>query len=180
MKKRNLFFTYFKSDSLITIIYFFIIILLTYYFRSFFSIVGIYVIIIALLPALSFTYDDLQIRKYFINRNNNQIRSDKAYFKKIKTKDWRVKEGYGQKNKYFFLLNKFLSNVIGSIFVIYIIILLVVSIIMGMYYLWDVITKVELPFIGNLSIWKIIGLIFLASIISSIFFTFKEKLNKKK
>ena len=179
MKKRNLFFTYFKSDSLITIIYFFIIILLTYYFRSFFSIVGIYVIIIALLPALSFTYDDLQIRKYFINRNNNQIRSDKAYFKKIKTKDWRVKEGYGQKNKYFFLLNKFLSNVIGSIFVIYIIILLVVSIIMGMYYLWDVITKVELPFIGNLSIWKIIGLIFLASIISSIYFTFKEKLKNK-
>jgi len=180
MKKKSFLLDIFQLDSLFICIYFLIISLTIYYFRSVFYHGGIYIILIALLPTLSFTNDDLLIRKHFINRNASQIKSDNAHFKKNKTKDWRIKGGYNQKNKYIFLFNRFLKNFISSTFIICTIISLVLLIMMGFSYLVDFINQIELPLIGTLSILKIIGLIFLASIISSIFFIIKERINRKK
>ena len=59
-----------------------------YYFKSFFLEAYSLIILIALLPSISFTKDDLSTRKYYLSRNSEQIKSisnvvgyrDTAYF----------------------------------------------------------------------------------------------------
>tara|TARA_B100001057_G_C22526350_1_gene823998 strand:- start:293 stop:571 length:279 start_codon:yes stop_codon:yes gene_type:complete len=64
---------------------------------------------IAALPTLSFTKDDLDVWNYYHNRTPKIIKLEKKLFGKL---DWRKEEGFNEKNKYFFLLKRFVYNLL--------------------------------------------------------------------
>ena len=133
MKKPLLVFV--ESDNVFMFFSYLIVGSSFYYFRSFYLDVGIYIVLFALLPTLSYTHSDLSIRKHFISRTKSQIDFDQSYFKKSKKKEWRIKDGYSQKNINIFLINRFVRNLINWCLVICLLISLVLLIISGYNYL---------------------------------------------
>ena len=97
------------SDKIIIYSVYSLIFISIYFFRSFyFDIKGILIIfVLAILPTLSFTKDDLYVWNDYHNRTQKRVKLEKKLFGKL---DWRKEEGYNEKNKYIFLIKRFVIN----------------------------------------------------------------------
>jgi hypothetical protein len=164
----------------IKFLFYFVAIASMYYFKSFF--LGAYslIILIALLPSISFTKDDLTTRKYYLSRNSDQIKREKLMFKKQKIKDWRIAEGFGQKNIYFFLIITFIKNFVSWFVTIYFILAMCFVILGSFISLNNILGRLNAPYFGSLSILKIIGILVLVSMLSGSIVIISEWLKKNR
>lgn len=99
------------SDKIIIYCIYLLIFISIYFFRSFyFDIKGLLIVFgIAALPTLSFTKSDLDAWNYYHSRTPKRIKLEKKLFGKL---DSRKEEGFNEKNKYFFLLKRFVYNLL--------------------------------------------------------------------
>jgi len=99
-----------QQDKVFMFFWYLIVFISVLYYRSFYLDSFIYLILIATLPTLSFTFDsDISVWKSLQNRTPEQIKAEKKIYNKYGG-DWRIKEGYDIKNKYIFLIIRFIKN----------------------------------------------------------------------
>ena len=107
-----------QQDKVFMFFWYLIVFISVLYYRSFYLDSFIYLILIATLPTLSYTFDsDLSVWKSLQNRTPEQIKAEKKYYNKYEG-DWRIKEGYDVKNKYIFLIIRFIKNLFTCLFII--------------------------------------------------------------
>jgi len=107
-----------QQDKIFMFFWYLIVFISVLYYRSFYLDTFIYLILIATLPTLSYTFDsDLSVWKSLQNRTSEQIEAEKKIYNKYEG-DWRIKEGYDVKNKYIFLITRFIKNLLNWLFVL--------------------------------------------------------------
>ena len=107
-----------QQDKVFMFFWYLIVFISVLYYRSFYLDSFIYLILIATLPTLSYTFDsDLSVWKSLQNRTSEQIEAEKKIYNQYEG-DWRIKEGYGVKNKYIFLIIRFIKNLLNWLFVL--------------------------------------------------------------
>ena len=107
-----------QQDKIFMFFWYLIVFISVLYYRSFYLDTFIYLILIATLPTLSYTFDsDLSVWKSLQNRTSEQIEAEKKIYNQYEG-DWRIKEGYGVKNKYIFLIIRFIKNLLNWLFVL--------------------------------------------------------------
>ena len=107
-----------QQDKVFMFFWFLIEFISVLYYRSFYLDSFIYLILIATLPTLSLTFDsDISVWKSLQNRTPEQIKAEKKYYNKYEG-DWRIKEGYDVKNKYIFLIIRFIKNLFTCLLII--------------------------------------------------------------
>jgi|TARA_B110000037_G_C17100478_1_gene497757 hypothetical protein len=107
-----------QQDKVFMFFWYLIVFISILYYRSFYLDSFIYLILIATLPTLSLTFDsDISVWKSLQNRTSEQIKAEKKYYNKYEG-DWRIKEGYDVKNKYIFLIIRFIKNLFTCLFII--------------------------------------------------------------
>ena len=107
-----------QQDKIFMFFWYLIVFISVLYYRSFYLDTFIYLILIATLPTLSYTFDsDLSVWKSLQNRTSEQIKAEKKMYNQYEG-DWRIKEGYGVKNKYIFLIIRFIKNLLNWLFVL--------------------------------------------------------------
>ena len=107
-----------QQDKIFMFFWYLIVFISVLYYRSFYLDTFIYLILIATLPTLSYTFDsDLSVWKSLQNRTSEQIEAEKKIYNQYEG-DWRIKEGYGVKNKYIFLMIRFIKNLLNWLFVL--------------------------------------------------------------
>ena len=107
-----------QQDKIFMFFWYLIVFISVLYYRSFYLDTFIYLILIATLPTLSFTFDsDISVWKSLQNRTSEQIEAEKKIYNQYEG-DWRIKEGYGVKNKYIFLIIRFIKNLFFWLFII--------------------------------------------------------------
>ena len=107
-----------QQDKVFMFFWYLIVFISILYYRSFYLDSFIYLILIATLPTLSLTFDsDISVWKSLQNRTPEQIKAEKKYYNKYEG-DWRIKEGYDVKNKYIFLIIRFIKNLFTCLFII--------------------------------------------------------------
>lgn len=78
--------------------------------QAFFIELSYYLIPLASIFSLSFTYDDYTAWKHYHSRTKKEINYDKKWFAEHNQKDWRVEENFGIKTTFLFISIKFLEN----------------------------------------------------------------------
>ena len=107
-----------QQDKVFMFFWYLIVFISVLYYRSFYLDTFIYLILIATLPTLSYTFDsDLSVWKSLQNRTSEQIKAEKKMYNQYEG-DWRIKEGYDVKNKYIFLIIRFIKNLFTCLFII--------------------------------------------------------------
>lgn len=107
-----------QQDKVFMFFWYLIVFISVLYYRSFYLDTFIYLILIATLPTLSYTFDsDLSVWKSLQNRTSEQIKAEKKMYNQYEG-DWRIKEGYDVKNKYIFLITRFIKNLLNWLFVL--------------------------------------------------------------
>ena len=107
-----------QEDKVFMFFWYLIVFISVLYYQSFYLDSFIYLILIATLPTLSYTFDsDLSVWKSLQNRTSEQIKAEKKYYNKYEG-DWRIKEGYDVKNKYIFLIIRFIKNLFNWLFIL--------------------------------------------------------------
>ena len=107
-----------QQDKIFMFFWYLIVFISVLYYQSFYLDSFIYLILIATLPTLSLTFDsDISVWKSLQNRTPEQIKAEKKYYNKYEG-DWRIKEGYDVKNKYIFLITRFIKNLLNWLFVL--------------------------------------------------------------
>ena len=107
-----------QQDKIFMFFWYLIVFISVLYYQSFYLDSFIYLILIATLPTLSYTFDsDLSVWKSLQNRTSEQIKAEKKYYNKYEG-DWRIKEGYDVKNKYIFLIIRFIKNLFNWLFIL--------------------------------------------------------------
>ena len=107
-----------QQDKVFMFFWYLIVFISVLYYRSFYLDSFIYLILIATLPTLSLTFDsDISVWKSLQNRTPEQIKAEKKYYNKYEG-DWRIKEGYDVKNKYIFLIIRFIKNLFTCLVII--------------------------------------------------------------
>jgi len=107
-----------QQDKVLIFFWYLIVFISVLYYRSFYLDTFIYLILIATLPTLSYTFDsDLSVWKSLQNRTSEQIKAEKKMYNQYGS-DWRIKEGYDVKNKYIFLIIRFIKNLLNWLFVL--------------------------------------------------------------
>ena len=107
-----------QQDKVFMFFWYLIVFISVLYYRSFYLDTFIYLILIATLPTLSYTFDsDLSVWKSLQNRTSEQIKAEKKMYNQYEG-DWRIKEGYDVKNKYIFLIIRFIKNLLNWLFVL--------------------------------------------------------------
>ena len=107
-----------QQDKVFMFFWYLIVFISVLYYRSFYLDSFIYLILIATLPTLSFTFDsDISVWKSLQNRTSEQIKAEKKMYNQYEG-DWRIKEGYDVKNKYIFLIIRFIKNLLNWLFVL--------------------------------------------------------------
>lgn len=107
-----------QQDKVLIFFWYLIVFISVLYYRSFYLDTFIYLILIATLPTLSYTFDsDLSVWKSLQNRTSEQIKAEKKMYNQYGG-DWRIKEGYDEKNKYIFLITRFIKNLLNWLFVL--------------------------------------------------------------
>ena len=107
-----------QQDKVFMFFWYLIVFISVLYYRSFYLDSFIYLILIATLPTLSYTFDsDLSVWKSLQNRTSEQIKAEKKMYNQYGG-DWRIKEGYDVKNKYIFLIIRFIKNLFTCLFII--------------------------------------------------------------
>ena len=107
-----------QQDKIFMFFWYLIVFISVLYYRSFYLDSFIYLILIATLPTLSYTFDsDLSVWKSLQNRTSEQIKAEKKMYNQYEG-DWRIKEGYDVKNKYIFLIIRFIKNLLNWLFVL--------------------------------------------------------------
>ena len=107
-----------QQDKVFMFFWYLIVFISVLYYQSFYLDSFIYLILIATLPTLSLTFDsDISVWKSLQNRTSEQIKAEKKYYNKYEG-DWRIKEGYDVKNKYIFLIIRFIKNLFTCLFII--------------------------------------------------------------
>ena len=107
-----------QQDKVFMFFWYLIVFISVLYYRSFYLDSFIYLILIATLPTLSLTFDsDISVWKSLQNRTSEQIKTEKKIYNKYEG-DWRIKEGYDVKNKYIFLIIRFIKNLLNWLFVL--------------------------------------------------------------
>ena len=107
-----------QQDKVFMFFWYLIVFISVLYYRSFYLDSFIYLILIATLPTLSLTFDsDISVWKSLQNRTPEQIKAEKKYYNKYEG-DWRIKEGYDVKNKYIFLIIRFIKNLFTCLLII--------------------------------------------------------------
>ena len=107
-----------QQDKIFMFFWYLIVFISVLYYRSFYLDTFIYLILIATLPTLSYTFDsDLSVWKSLQNRTSEQIEAEKKIYNQYEG-DWRIKEGYDVKNKYIFLITRFIKNLLNWLFVL--------------------------------------------------------------
>ena len=107
-----------QQDKVLIFFWYLIVFISVLYYRSFYLDTFIYLILIATLPTLSYTFDsDLSVWKSLQNRTSEQIKAEKKMYNQYEG-DWRIKEGYDVKNKYIFLITRFIKNLLNWLFVL--------------------------------------------------------------
>ena len=107
-----------QQDKVFMFFWYLIVFISVLYYRSFYLDSFIYLILIATLPTLSYTFDsDLSVWKSLQNRTSEQIEAVKKIYNQYEG-DRRIKEGYGVKNKYIFLIIRFIKNLLNWLFVL--------------------------------------------------------------
>jgi len=109
---------FYQQDKLLIFFWYLIVFISVLYYRSFYLDTLIYLILIATLPTLSYTFDsDLSVWESLQNRTSKQIKAEKKLYNRYGG-DWRIKEGYDEKNKYIFLIKRFIKNLLNWLFVL--------------------------------------------------------------
>ena len=107
-----------QQDKVFMFFWYLIVSISVLYYRSFYLDSLIYLILIATLPTLSYTFDsDLSVWKSLQNRTSEQIKAEKKIYNPYGG-DWRITEGYDVKNKYIFLIIRFIKNLLNWLFVL--------------------------------------------------------------
>ena len=107
-----------QQDKVFMFFWYLIVFISVLYYRSFYLDSFIYLILIATLPTLSLTFDsDISVWKSLQNRTSEQIKTEKKIFNPYGG-DWRIKEGYDVKNKYIFLIIRFIKNLFTCLLII--------------------------------------------------------------
>ena len=107
-----------QQDKVFMFFWYLIVFISVLYYQSFYLDSFIYLILIATLPTLSLTFDsDISVWKSLQNRTPEQIKAEKKYYNKYEG-DWRIKEGYDVKNKYIFLIIRFIKNLFTCLVII--------------------------------------------------------------
>ena len=107
-----------QQDKVLIFFWYLIVFISVLYYRSFYLDTFIYLILIATLPTLSYTFDsDLSVWKSLQNRTSEQIKAEKKMYNQYGG-DWITKEGYDEKNKYIFLITRFIKNLLNWLFVL--------------------------------------------------------------
>ena len=107
-----------QQDKIFMFFWYLIVFISVVYYQSFYLDSFIYLILIATLPTLSYTFDsDLSVWKSLQNRTSEQIEAEKKIYNQYEG-DWRIKEGYDVKNKYIFLIIRFIKNLLNWLFVL--------------------------------------------------------------
>ena len=107
-----------QQDKIFMFFWYLIVFISVLYYRSFYLDTFIYLILIATLPTLSYTFDsDLSVWKSLQNRTSEQIKAEKKMYNQYEG-DWRIKEGYDVKNKYIFLIIRFIKNLFTCLLII--------------------------------------------------------------
>ena len=107
-----------QQDKVFMFFWYLIVFISVLYYRSFYLDSFIYLILIATLPTLSLTFDsDISVWKSLQNRTSEQIKTEKKIFNPYGG-DWRIKEGYDVKNKYIFLIIRFIKNLFTCLVII--------------------------------------------------------------
>ena len=107
-----------QQDKIFMFFWYLIVFISVLYYQSFYLDSFIYLILIATLPTLSLTFDsDISVWKSLQNRTPEQIKAEKKYYNKYEG-DWRIKEGYDVKNKYIFLIIRFIKNLFTCLVII--------------------------------------------------------------
>ena len=107
-----------QQDKIFMFFWYLIVFISVLYYQSFYLDSFIYLILIATLPTLSLTFDsDISVWKSLQNRTPEQIKAEKKYYNKYEG-DWRIKEGYDVKNKYIFLIIRFIKNLFTCLLII--------------------------------------------------------------
>ena len=107
-----------QQDKVFMFFWYLIVSISVLYYRSFYLDSLIYLILIATLPTLSYTFDsDLSVWKSLQNRTSEQIKAEKKIYNPYGG-DWRITEGYDVKNKYIFLIIRFIKNLFTCLLII--------------------------------------------------------------
>ena len=107
-----------QQDKIFMFFWYLIVFISVLYYQSFYLDSFIYLILIATLPTLSLTFDsDISVWKSLQNRTSEQIKAEKKMYNQYGG-DWRIKEGYDEKNKYIFLITRFIKNLLNWLFVL--------------------------------------------------------------
>ena len=107
-----------QQDKVFMFFWYLIVFISVLYYQSFYLDSFIYLILIATLPTLSYTFDsDLSVWKSLQNRTSEQIKAEKKMYNQYGG-DWITKEGYDEKNKYIFLITRFIKNLLNWLFVL--------------------------------------------------------------
>ena len=107
-----------QQDKIFMFFWYLIVFISVLYYQSFYLDSFIYLILIATLPTLSYTFDsDLSVWKSLQNRTSEQIKAEKKIYNQYEG-DWRIKEGYDVKNKYIFLIIRFIKNLFFWLFIL--------------------------------------------------------------
>ena len=107
-----------QEDKVFMFFWYLIVFISVLYYQSFYLDSFIYLILIATLPTLSYTFDsDLSVWKSLQNRTSEQIEAEKKICNQYEG-DWRIKEGYDVKNKYIFLITRFIKNLFNWLFIL--------------------------------------------------------------
>ena len=107
-----------QQDKIFMFFWYLIVFISVLYYQSFYLDSFIYLILIATLPTLSLTFDsDISVWKSLQNRTSEQIKAEKKIYNPYGG-DWRIKEGYDVKNKYIFLIIRFIKNLFTCLFII--------------------------------------------------------------
>ena len=107
-----------QQDKIFMFFWYLIVFISVLYYQSFYLDSFIYLILIATLPTLSYTFDsDLSVWKSLQNRTSEQIKAEKKIYNPYGG-DWRIKEGYDVKNKYIFLIIRFIKNLFTCLVII--------------------------------------------------------------
>ena len=107
-----------QQDKVFMFFWYLIVFISVLYYQSFYLDSFIYLILIATLPTLSLTFDsDISVWKSLQNRTSEQIKTEKKIFNPYGG-DWRIKEGYDVKNKYIFLIIRFIKNLFTCLLII--------------------------------------------------------------
>ena len=107
-----------QQDKVFMFFWYLIVFISVLYYQSFYLDSFIYLILIATLPTLSLTFDsDISVWKSLQNRTSEQIKAEKKMYNQYGG-DWRIKEGYDVKNKYIFLIIRFIKNLFTCLVII--------------------------------------------------------------